>query len=156
MTTFAAPWGRSLKLSTGIFVAVLSVPLVYQLSYGRPVGVLLLAVLGVALLFVVRGYEITDTHLDVRRLAWSTRLPLDGLQSAAFEPNATSGSLRTFGNGGLFSISGRFRNRRLGPYRAFVTDTERTVVLRFESDIVVVSPDDPERFVRRISQAAHL
>ncbi len=41
------------------------------------------------------------------------------------------GSLRLFGNGGMFSITGLYRNRALGNYRAFVTDLKKTVVLRF-------------------------
>ncbi len=50
------------------------------------------------------------------------------------------GSIRTFGNGGLFCFSGRFRNRKLGSYRAFATDPKLAVVLRFPDKIVVVTP----------------
>jgi hypothetical protein len=60
-------------------------------------------------------------------------------------------SLRTWGNGGAFAITGRFRNARLGAYRAYVTDTSRTVVLRFRSETVVISPDDPQRFTQVIA-----
>ena len=55
-------------------------------------------------------------------------------------------SFRTFGNGGLFAITGRYRKRALGAYHAYVTDSDRTVVLRFPSLTLVVSPDDPESF----------
>ena len=64
------------------------------------------------------------------------------------------GSLRLFGNGGIFSITGLFRNRALGNYRAFVTDLKRTVVLRFPERIIVVSPECPEKFVAEISRFA--
>lgn len=101
-------------------------------------------------LFCIRGYTITPEALLVHRLFWSTRVPLAGLQSARFEPGAMRGSLRTFGNGGLFSFSGFYRNRALGGYRALVTDLRRTVVLRFADRIVVVSPSSPEAFVRDI------
>lgn len=41
-------------------------------------------------------------------------------------------------------------SRGLGHFRAFVTDLKRVVVLRFERRTVVVSPDQPEGFVRAI------
>ena len=137
-------------MSTGIGCFVVGVPTVYQLANGRPIGWLLLAVLLVPLAGTVRGYTITDTDLEVARLGWTTRWPLAGLQSATVERGAMARSLRTFGNGGLFAITGRFRNARLGAFRAYVTDTERTVVLRFPSLTLVVSPDDPEAFTRAI------
>jgi hypothetical protein len=79
----------------------------------------------------VRGYTVTSDTILVQRLFWTTRLPLAGLQSARFEPEAMRWSIRTFGNGGLFSFTGCFRNKLLGAYRAFVTDPRRAVVLRY-------------------------
>jgi hypothetical protein len=110
--------------------------------------------LPVASLFVVRSYAIEFNELLIRRLLWTTRLPLAGLQSAEAVPDAMRGSLRLFGNGGMFSITGLFRNRALGNYRAFVTDLKKTVVLRFPKRTVVVSPENPEQFVAEISSFA--
>jgi hypothetical protein len=61
------------------------------------------------------------------------------------------GSFRLFGNGGMFSFTGWYRNRALGTYRAFVTDLKQTVVLRFEKKTIVLSPENPERFVSEIT-----
>jgi len=65
------------------------------------------------------------------------------------------GSIRTFGNGGLFSFTGFYRNRLLGAYRAFVTDPRQAVVLRFPKRNVVVSPGAPEEFVRDLPLPNH-
>ena len=59
-------------------------------------------------------------------------------------------SLRIFGNGGLFSVCGRFRNRELGHYRAFVTDPKNAVVLRFGEQTIVISPEGPKEFVEAL------
>lgn len=101
----------------------------------------------VAALFIVRGYTLESHCIVVRRLFGETRLPLRGLKSATYEPGSTRWSLRMGGIGGLFSISGRFYNRKLGSYRALLTDPRRAVVLRYKSKTVVISPDDPSRFV---------
>jgi hypothetical protein len=61
-------------------------------------------------------------------------------------------SLRTCGNGGAFSFTGWYWSKSLGFYRAFVTDLNRTVVLRFEKKTVVVSPGEPEDFAEALNQ----
>jgi len=101
-------------------------------------------------LFAVRGYTVTPGALLVHRLIWTTRLPLAGLQSAQFQPNAMRWSIRTFGNGGFFSITGFYWNKLLGAYRAFATNGRQTVVLRFSRRTVVVSPSSPEEFAHEL------
>ena len=101
--------------------------------------------------FVVRSYTITRDALLIRRLLWTTCLPLARLKSAEAVPRAMRGSLRTCGNGGGFSFTGWYWNKSLGHYRAFVTDINRTVVLRFEKRTIVISPAEPEEFVRQLT-----
>lgn len=154
MKSYSAPWGRLLKV-----VSLLATLLCGGLAIGfglsgnatlRWVAWLPVALLAGSALFTIRGYQIARDAILVRRLFWTTRLPLAGLRSAQFEPDAMRGSIRTLGNGGLYSFSGFFRNKTLGPYRAWVTDLRRTVVLRFPSRTVVVSPATPEDFVREV------
>lgn len=115
-------------------------------------GAIPLLILGGALPFLVRGYRIESRSLCIRRLGWWTRLDLRGLKSAEADPGAMKASIRLFGNGGLFSFTGWYWNRRLGRYRAFITDPARSVVLRFEDRTVVVSPDSPDDFVRSLEK----
>ena len=114
------------------------------------IGVGMLAITFGCALFTIRGYTITRNALLVHRLLWNTRLSLDGLKSARFELGAMRWGIRC-GNGGFFSFTGLFYNRKLGFHRAFVTDHIRTVVLRYPHRIVVVSPADPEAFVRDLA-----
>ena len=73
------------------------------------------------------------------------------MQSARFDPSAMCGSVRTCGNGGLFSFTGWYWNRKIGKYRAFITDPAKAVVLVFANRRIVVTPDRPEDFVRALS-----
>jgi hypothetical protein len=114
-----------------------------------------LALLCGGALFTIRGYTVTSEAILVHRLFWATRLPLASLQSARFEPDAMGRSIRTFGNGGLFSFTGFFHNKALGSYRAFLTDPHRTVVLHFPEHTVVVSLSAPEEFVHDLGVASH-
>jgi hypothetical protein len=156
--TFGAPWSWSLKIVTGFCVVVCCVAVVAlemtAVRASQPAMkwftcVPLLVLFGGAP-FMVRGYSISDRTLVIHRLGWTTRFDLSSFASATADPEALKNSIRLFGNGGLFVIAGWFTNRRLGRYRAFATDPNRAVALKFLDRVVVVTPDDPARFVREI------
>jgi hypothetical protein len=162
---FSAPWSRSLRILTGVSVVLLlSVALIGLLlgprqswlwrgaTLGAP-----LVILGGTLLFMVRGYVLTDSQIEVRRLGWSTVLPLAGLGAVTGEPQGLSGSVRLFGNGGLFAISGWFWNRRIGRFRAYATDPQRAVLLRYRDGAkVILTPDDVQHFIVQVRRLAHM
>ncbi|BFI95336.1 MAG: hypothetical protein RSP_08460 [Rhodanobacter sp.] len=161
----AAPWNTFLKgisitvtllllgivLLVACLVPATTLPLLRAAVMAVPVLILLAAAL-----FVVRHYDLTDGVLRVRRLLWTTRVELGALNEAAVDPEAGAGSLRLFGNGGLFAFSGWFRNAKPGRYRAFVTDWQHAVVLRASTGTVVVSPADPAGFARDLQAPASL
>lgn len=162
-TFFHAPWSTTLKVVTGLAAAVLAgvgglvaTVLPRDLLAGVPLALTMAFVattlLGSAL-FVVRGYEVSSGQLLVRRLLWSTGVPLSGLREAQADPKAMPGSVRLFGNGGLFVFAGLFWNRKLGTYRAFATDPGNAVVLRLERRAVVVTPDHPGPFLDAVARA---
>jgi len=159
MKHYKAPWSTSLIIiSSLVTVLCAGIAISFILSSRGPLSLFAWAPLAIifgSALFTIRGYTVTSDAILIQRLFWTTRLPLTGLQSAQFQPNAMRGSLRTFGNGGLFSFTGFFRNKALGAYRAFVTDPHRTVVLCFPSRNMVVSPSAPEEFVHEIGAASH-
>ena len=160
MKHFKSPWGRSLIIiSTAATLLCLGVTIIPWLSaapahlgrFAFWVSLLPLALVVTCALFTIRGYTITQDTLEVHRLLWRTRIPLEGLQSVQFDPHAMRRSIRTFGNGGFFSFTRFFWNKALGAYRAFVTDSERTTVLRFPSRTIVLSPEPEDEFIRELS-----
>jgi hypothetical protein len=165
LAEFSAPWSRSVRVATGASLAVLSLILLAGLFTGprelplwrvAMVGVPLALLLG-ALPFMVRGYVLTESHIEVRRLGWSSVLPLAGLVAVTGEPEGLSGSVRLFGNGGLFGITGWFWNRRIGRFRAYATDPGRVVLLRYrDGSKVVVTPHDVQHFIVRVRTLAKM
>lgn len=119
--------------------------------------VLPLAVLLAPLPFMVRGYRLTDRHILVQRAGWSTRLPLAGLTEVRGEPEGLRRAVRLFGNNGLYAITGWYWNRRLGRFRAYATDGDRVVLLRYaDGTKIVVTPDDVQHFIVRTRTLARL
>ena len=160
MSFYHATWGKPLKW-VSLCVSLLCVGLaVWQgwflsrLHGDFPFWLAILPLLLVAgcALFCIRGYTLTPDMLIIHRLMWQTRIPLAGLTSAVFQPDAMRGSIRIAGNGGLFSFSGWFWNRSLGRYSCYVTALYHTVVLRFPDRRIVVSPDTPEAFAQELSR----
>jgi len=162
---FSAPWSRSLRLVTICSAALLLSLALAGLLLGprrsliwgmAMIGAPLVVLVG-ALPFMVRGYVLTESRIEVLRLGWSTVLPLAGLAAVNGEPQGLRGSLRLFGNGGLFAISGWFWNRRIGRFRAYATDPERAVLLRYRDGTkIVVTPHDVQHFIVRVRNLAGL
>jgi len=162
---FPAPWSRSLSLVTAASVAVLLIMMLLGLflsgrappPWGAAIAAVPLAVLLAAPPFMVRGYVLTDEHIEIRRLGWRTRLPLAGLVAVTGEPEGLRGSVRLFGNGGLFAITGWFWNRRIGRFRAYATDPQRVVLLRYrDGRQVVLTPHDVQHFIVRVRTLARV
>lgn len=161
---FGAPWSGRLATATPIgIVVLLGLPVAIAFvpaNGGAPtllvamIAVVDLAVIATAALFLIRGYRLDGDGLHVERLLWADRIPLTALRRAWPDPKATSRSLRLFGNSGFFCIAGLFSNRTLGRYRAFATDPRRAVVLQIGERTVVVTPDEPLRFLAAVETLA--
>lgn len=157
---YDAPWGGALKLMSAFVTLLLLGVIALGLRGAGEVGWVWdlamvatpLIILIVAAFYAIRGYELTRDRLRVRRLGSSVDIDLDGLEAVAADNGAMVGSRRVFANGGLFSFSGHFRSKTLGIYRALATDPSRGVILRWPRSTLVITPDDPEGFVRAVCE----
>jgi hypothetical protein len=151
-----APWGPALTLislaSTLLLLSVAALTYLVVPTWGALIAASILAIPIGSALFTVRAYRIEGSSLLIKRLFWSTRISLAHLVSATPDPDAMKSSIRLFGNGGLYSFTGLYRNKTLGNYRAFVTDPKRAVILRFQhTKPILVSPTDPQTFADSLS-----
>lgn len=158
-TRFTAPWCLAVKIITGLTLALLtgmslSGALFMPDSAPLPARLLVtwipLAILLGTLPFLIRGYSLTPNALLIERLGWQNRFALADVTSAAINPEALRGSLRLFGSGGLFGFFGWFCNKRIGVYRAYGTDPKRAVIIKLKHRTIVVTPDNPQRFVEEL------
>jgi hypothetical protein len=97
-------------------------------------------------------FRIEDNVLVLGRKRYS----MPGLVEVGRDPDVLRRAIKLFGNGGLGSIRGKFRSKRLGVFYAFLTDTQTAVVLKWPDKTVAVSPADPEFFIYSARQAAGL
>jgi hypothetical protein len=101
-----------------------------------------------------KGLEIEGGDLRILRRAWPAAVfPLAGVeQVAVLPPGALRFAVRTFGVGGLFGYYGWFY--RKGPFRLYATRTDELVEIVVRGARIVVSPDEPRRFVDALLGAA--
>ena len=97
-----------------------------------------------------------DDELRIELPFRTVRISLAGLQSATPDRDALRHKFKIAGNDGLGSISGRFRSRHLGPFRAYVSDGDHAVVLRWPDRCLVISPQQHSVFVEVVRKRAGL
>lgn len=156
--TFSAPWGRSLKLTTGLCLAIVFgiflIGVIVEpknVAYWK-IGMLWIpaGLLVVSYFFSIRKYQLIESKLFIQRIGWKSTIDLAKLESVQVDRTAMSKSIRLFGNGGLFCFAGIFRNHKLGRYRAFATSPKNSVILQFPKRTIVVTPEDPDGFAEMV------
>lgn len=169
MERFAAPWDRTLRWTTGTFVAgtlAIAAALAARALTADPEGpvwellgaaALLASATAGAWLLGPRGYAVGPEGLVVHRLLRPLRVASGELRSASLlPPGALAGALRVAGSGGAFGWYGRYWSRALGHFRLQATRREGLVLLEVgpAQRRVVLSPDRPEAFLAALSAAA--
>ena len=122
----------------------------YGLAYVIGMTVFPLSFLVSTALFTVLGYEVKNGDIYVVRPI-GTKLIARDVVAITPDRDALDGATRTFGNGGMFSISGWFRLPKYGRARVWVTDTADLLVVRSRMQTAVISPRDKERFMGEFS-----
>jgi hypothetical protein len=103
----------------------------------------------------IRGYQIADGVLQVRRLLYSPKFPLAGLKSVDLCRNAFDGARKKHGNDGLGAISGLYSSQKLGEFRAYLSDPDKGVMLVLgDGRSVLVSPEQTRPFIDAVKRSA--
>ncbi|PAW79827.1 MAG: hypothetical protein B9S32_00425 [Verrucomicrobia bacterium Tous-C9LFEB] len=117
--------------------------------------VFIAGILFIAWLMNPRKLILTRDRLIIERFLLPISLPRDSMSEARIQPEAMTPSLRVCGNGGFFAWVGWFYKKEFGLYRAYVTDSKKTVVFRAGKRICVVSPADPEAFIECLQRSTY-
>ena len=114
-----------------------------------PLAIFLLITYLMCLLLKPLSYEITADKLIIRRLIKSVHINRSDIVSLKLiDKSAISGSIRTFGVGGLFGWFGKFANNQLGSMTWYLTRRDKLVlIIKKDSKKILISPDEAEAFV---------
>lgn len=151
--TFSASYDRTAKIiSILACLALLGAMLAIQHIVFTCVS---LFVLLLVYAYSPRGYLLADRSLFVQRLAGTARIALDDVREVRrATPDDFRGCKRLGGSGGMFGYYGLFSTTKLGRSTWYVTNRSNSVVLITASRTVLISPDDPDRFLAAIRAVA--
>jgi hypothetical protein len=119
-----------------------------------PLAIFLIIIYLICLALKPLSYEITKDELIIRRLIKNVRMNRADIKSLELIEKATlSGTIRTFGVGGLFGWYGKFANSQLGNMTWYLTRRDKPVlILKKDSKKILISPDQAEAFVREFKE----
>ena len=164
-TQYRAPLCLAVKIITALSLVLLLGVSVYGAVFfskaADPLFRLSIVVLPIVIIlgtlpFLVRGFVLGSGELRVQRLGWQNRFALSEVVSVEINPEALRGSIRLCGSGGLFGFFGWFWNKQLRIYRAYGTDPKLAVIIRLRQRTIVVTPENPERFVAELKSQSNL
>ena len=108
-----------------------------------------IGIYAVCIFFMPVGYRITESEILVKRAFSTVRFKIDDIKSIQqISEHTIAGSIRTFGNGGLFGFTGYFANADVGKMTWFITRKDTLILIDFHDEKkVVISPNEPEKFM---------
>jgi len=99
------------------------------------------------------NYVVTKDELIVRRPLVNVHIKRTDIKSVArIERNKITGSIRTFGVGGLFGYYGNFANFSLGRMTWYATRKDTPVLVKtIDNKKIIFTPNDPDKFVNQLT-----
>jgi hypothetical protein len=166
----SAPMGKRVLYPTVATFCVLSVGLLFNIALASlgmankapmdRVIVALAPLAGFAItlpIYFLERSKVARFRIDENCLVLGRkRFPLEGATSIERDPKVMCWAAKLVANGGLGSLRGSFRSKRLGKFYAFMTGTENAVVIKWPDRTVAVSPLDTEFFILSAKSAAGL
>lgn len=157
--TYSATWDRLVKgVTAAVFLLLISLGAVLILIaedfvVATTVVALFSLILFLPYLWAPRGYTLRGDCIIVRRVIGDLRIRVGQLPSRW---KWTWCGLRLFGSGGLYGYFGIFTFKGTGRVRMHATNRHKLVLVRdVEGRKYLLSPDDPESFIRQAQTLSH-
>jgi len=99
------------------------------------------------------NYVVTKDELIVSRPLLNVHIKRADIKSVELiERNKITGSIRTFGVGGLFGYYGNFANFSLGRMTWYATRKDTPVLVKIiDNKKIIFTPNDPDKFVNELT-----
>ena len=104
----------------------------------------LITVFACSYMFSVKSYSVDNNQLVIKKVMGERRIDISDLMEIRLvEKGEMLGTIRTFGNGGLFGYYGKYYNRTFGSMTLYTTRrTNRIFLKTISGNKIIISPDD--------------
>ena len=119
-----------------------------------PLAILLLIVYLICWHLKPLSYEIKAEEIIIRRLIKSVHINRADIENLTLiDKDKLSGTIRTFGVGGLFGWYGKFSNNELGDMSWYLTRRDKPILIISKTGKkILISPDDAEAFSKEYNK----
>jgi hypothetical protein len=119
-----------------------------------PLAILLLIVYLICWHLKPLSYEIKAEEIIIRRLIKSVHINRTDIENLTLiDKDKLSGTIRTFGVGGLFGWYGKFSNNELGDMSWYLTRRDKPILIISKTGKkILISPDDAEAFSKEYNK----
>lgn len=141
---------------TILFTAIIFLQLIFIQDFGNTSSIITITTLLISYLiaFIFRpiSYIILDEFLVIHRPLLDIKIALNEIENmVVLDSQELKGTIRTFGVGGLWGYWGSFANSRIGAMKWYATRMSNAVLITTGNNKkIVLTPDDPELFVKRL------
>jgi hypothetical protein len=139
-----------------LFTAIIFLQLIFIQDFGNTSSIITITTLLISYLiaFIFRpiSYIILDEFLVIHRPLLDIKIALNEIENmVVLDSQELKGTIRTFGVGGLWGYWGSFANSRIGAMKWYATRMSNAVLITTGNNKkIVLTPDDPELFVKRL------
>jgi hypothetical protein len=140
-------------VATTVYITMLALQEGHPEMILAPAGAII--ALGIAAVYSVKRYTLTDSDLVIERRGSNRLVPLGDIEKAEAVTSKDLGlGVRTFGSGGFMGYLGRHIYRHIGKATLYVTDRERMILITLRSGKqVIISPEDTPGFMKALGAA---
>ena len=148
-------------IALGIVLLIIGY-IAYKKSGGEPMvlisialGPVILGSLTIAMYYLQpRSVGLDDNSITIGRKLHPVSISLSDISSVrALDKGELSGTIRTFGNGGLLGYTGLYYNKKLGSMNWYCTQRKNYILIeKKDHKKIIITPDNPIEFL----QALHI
>jgi len=142
---------------TILFAIIIGGQYVFIRDVGRAIPIYTttacLVIYFIAFAFRPIDYVVTKKEIIVRRPILNVHIKRTDIKSTELiERNKITGSIRTFGVGGLFGYYGNFANFSLGRMTWYATRKDKPVLVKtIDNKNIIFTPNDQDEFVSELN-----
>jgi hypothetical protein len=112
------------------------------------IALLLVIIYVIAYLYHPKNYFVGKDELVITRAVGKITIPKSTIKEVSvIDRDLLSGSIRTFGVGGLFGYFGKFTNSKFGVMTWYVRRMDQLILITTDRERILISPDDVDGFV---------
>lgn len=156
---YPAQWSGLVWAMTGLIFAMFLVPLILAIILAHWIPLIFAFLLGifivVAFLFAPRSYTMTESAVIINRPVLKLRIPFGSIvQMRQIDKKDLGSVIRVAGMGGIFGFWGRFQSSTIGPFKCYMTDNNKMVLLgNSTGENIILSPSNPNDFIETAMQS---